>query len=384
MTDGAHLVRMRLARSEGSRCANGPLSDDDVGSGANDKLRELYGEVMGDGARKSSHYESGDLIGEFLLEEVLGSGGVGVVWRAYDTGLDRLVAVKLLLAGEHATPRARERFRREAVAGAKLDHPNVVRTLAIGSEGEQSFIVQELVAGARSLAVVLNEAWSRMGPSSEYFALVARLLSGAANGLAHAHENGVIHRDVKPDNILIDDGGAPRVADFGIAKLEGELTLSRTGEYLGTPHYMSPEQASGGGSVSDHRTDVFSFGVVLYEALTRVRPFDGTTTGEVMDRVRTHDPVDPSRLRPQLPRRLSSLTRRCLRHSPKRRPSDLAGVAELLMQGFGSHEAFLALEPQALMKVTRRLAPTGVIALALILGAALGAWLAVVVLRSMD
>jgi serine/threonine protein kinase/Tol biopolymer transport system component len=229
-------------------------------------------------------------VGPYRIEALLGAGGMGEVYRATDTRLNRPVAIKFLFS-EVGSISARRRFQQEARAASSLNHPNILTVYEAGEEEGRQYLVTEFVEGG-----TLREWALRTKPTRKQ---LIELLAGAADGLAAAHDAGILHRDVKPDNILIGKSGHAKLADFGLAKLsvvpddasaaETQTHATRTGVILGTISYMSPEQVTG--RPADARSDVFSFGVVLYEVLTGHRPFTGSTNFEVMQQVVTHAPA---------------------------------------------------------------------------------------------
>jgi serine/threonine-protein kinase len=257
---------------------------------------------------------------------LLGAGGMASVWLARDGLLARDVAIKRLLPELAAQPEMAERFTREGTAAAALSHPNVVTVFDAGVDGEGPYLVMEHVDGP-SLAEQLTKG-ARL-PSSD----VARIGTGLASALAHAHERGVVHRDVKPANVLVDRDGSPRLVDFGIAQVSWAASdLTATATQLGTAAYFSPEQARG--SVAGPASDVYSLGVLLYRLVTGTVPFEGTNPLSVAA-AHVHDaPRAPADLAP-VDERLNSLILRCLSKEPSQRPSateleePLAGIARL-------------------------------------------------------
>jgi serine/threonine protein kinase len=265
-----------------------------------------------------------------LLEE-LGRGNMGVVYKAHDPAVDRVVAVKLVRLGFSLDDAQRrvftERFQREARIAGKLSHPNIVAVHDF-EPGEEPFLVMEYFPGV-SLSKILE---GTLLPAGE----VALIASQLASALSYAHERGVIHRDIKPGNLLYQDG-LLKLVDFGIAKLEtSELTA--TGEFIGTPSYMSPEIFSG--IAVDARSDLFSLGVVLYQLLTGVKPFEGGSVSRTIYRVLHEDPSPPSSVRPDLSRDWDEILRRLLAKVPDNRyPSADALLRDLSLLGTGSLEA---------------------------------------------
>ncbi|MEZ6185360.1 MAG: serine/threonine-protein kinase [Planctomycetota bacterium] len=245
-------------------------------------------------------------VGGFLLEAELGRGGMGVVYRARDPRLGRPVALKVILGD--ASPQELRRFQTEAAASAQLDHPNLVRVLSAGEAHGRPWLALEFVPGE-----TLGSRLKREGPLPPPDA--ARLVAQLARGLAHAHTRGVIHRDIKPDNVLLHDG-VPRLTDFGLARF-GERHLTQTGAVLGTPAYMAPEQAAGEASRVGPAADAYALGALLYALLSGRPPFRGTSTLNTIRQV-LDDP--PPRL-VDAPRALEQIALRALAKDPAERPS---------------------------------------------------------------
>lgn len=271
--------------------------------------------VFDAGRRLAVALESGPVrLGRFELRRELGVGSFGHVFLAVDVDLRREVAIKVLRGRPGDSAEEEERFRREAQSVARLDDPRIVSLYEVGrTEDGVQYLVTEFVDG-RTLDRVIEEA--RPGPDD-----AARLVAEIAEALHVAHERGVIHRDVKPSNVLIDGGGAPHVMDFGLARREqGDVTLTPTGEIMGTPAYMSPELARGDAHRVDRRADVYALGVVLYELLTGERPFQGNRR-MLMLQVLEDEPRAPRRLDPGIPRDLETI---CLKALEKPRAARYA------------------------------------------------------------
>ncbi len=249
---------------------------------------------------------------DFELLDCLGRGGMGVVYRARQRSLDRLVAVKLLLGGTHAGEDARRRFASEARAAAGLRHPHIVTIYEIGDHHGEPYFAMELIQGL-TLAEV-----ARAGPLPPKRA--AALLRAVAEGVDYAHVAGVLHRDLKPSNILLDGTGAPKVTDFGLARpIDTAERLTLTGEVLGSPAYLSPEQARGDRALEGIGSDIYSLGAVLYELLCGRPPFLGDSPASVLQQVAEADPVSPRRLNPAIPRDLETVCLKCLERAPAHR-----------------------------------------------------------------
>jgi hypothetical protein len=246
------------------------------------------------------------LAGRYVLQDQIAAGGMGTVWRARDEVLGRFVAVKVLHDRLAKDPDTLERFRLEAVAAARLSHPAVVRVFDTGIDDGVCFIVMELFEGR-----TLEDMLAREGALDP--ARAVRIVRHVLDALAHAHREGVVHRDVKPGNILVDDS-LVKVMDFGIAKAAFADDLSTTGNLLGTVSYLAPEQVEGG--PADARTDLYSVGVVLYEALTGRPPFRGDSHVATAAMRLSTDPVPPRALRAGIPREIDEAVMRALRRHP--------------------------------------------------------------------
>ncbi len=261
----------------------------------------------------------------YRLGEPLGRGGFAVVYAVTDEQLKRRIAVKVLRRELADVPGALERFRREAEAVARLRHPNIIPIYAVGSREDLAYFLMPLIEGGSLADGLAREP--RLAVAE-----VQRVLREAAAGLGAAHRAGIVHRDIKPDNILL-EGPERRIVltDFGIAKaLDGDTgPLTQTGAVIGTPHYMSPEQASGERAV-DHRSDIYSLGVVAYQMLTGQVPFNGATMAAVLVQHLTTDPPPISRSRPDCPPALAAAVARCLAKTPEERWSSVEEFAHAL------------------------------------------------------
>lgn len=278
-------------------------------------------------------------LGRFEICSVLGRGGFGIVFRAYDTVVRREIALKVPTDTVFFDPEARQRFLREAEAAGRLDHPNIVRVLEAGEADGSLYVAFELVDGD-SLADWLGARTQPLAPR-----LAAEWVQKLAEAVAHAHERDVLHRDIKPANILLAPGGSgelpfiPKLTDFGLARItDCPQERTRTGAVLGTARYMSPEQAIGAPQSIGPATDVYSLGVVLYELLTGKAPFAETTDPFLMAKVLEEPPTSPRQIRRNLPRDLETICLKCLEKDATARYSLAKDLAEDLRR-------FLAGEP---------------------------------------
>jgi serine/threonine protein kinase len=265
------------------------------------------------------------IAGYEILEE-LGRGGMGVVYKARQVDLDRLVALKMILAGFHASPEERARFRIEAQAAARLDHPHIVRIFHFGEHEGLPYFSMEFIPGGSLGRMTAGRPWH--APTA------AHLVRTLARAVHHAHQHNIVHRDLKPSNILLRADGTPKITDFGLAKqLDSSLDLTDTGRILGSARYMAPEQAEGNIRAIGPATDIHALGAILYELLTGRPPFDGQTVLEALGHVRWSQPVPPRALRPELPAVLEEICLRCLRKDPARRYATAEGLAGALQDG---------------------------------------------------
>ena len=274
-----------------------------------------------DVSRADPSTESAALPPGYELVGRLGRGGMGVVYRARQVRANRDVALKMILAGEHADPRERERFRTEAEAVAGLSHPNVVAVYEVGEHAGRPFFSMELCPGG-TLAAKLAGTPLRARDA-------AVLVEKLARGVVAAHTAGVIHRDLKPGNVLFAADGEPKVTDFGLAKLvNSDDGLTATGAVMGTPSYMAPEQAFGESKRVGPTADVYALGAVLYECLTGRPPFKGVTSADTLDQVRNQEPAAPRSLDGAIPRDLETICLKCLAKEPTSRYPTAAELAD--------------------------------------------------------
>jgi TolB-like protein/Flp pilus assembly protein TadD len=313
---------------------------------------------------------AGARLGPYEVLAPLGAGGMGEVYRALDTRLDREVAVKVLPERLAEDPSAVSRFEREAKALAALSHPNVLTILDFGREGAVAYTVTELLQG-ESLRMRLLRA--RMS-----WREAAELSSEIADGLAAAHSRGIVHRDLKPENVFLTGNGRPKILDFGLARRERlvdpaeqrpqwtQTQETEPGALMGTVGYMAPEQVSG--LLADARSDIFSLGCILYEAVTGSRPFSGGTGAETLAAILRDEPADPTRSGRPMPADLAGVIRHCLEKRPDRRfqtARDLAFALKAILAGTPAP----ALAPVS--RGRRRIVAIAVVGAAVVLGAVL-------------
>jgi serine/threonine protein kinase len=338
---------------------------------------------------------SGLRVPGYRIEGLISRGGMGAVYRARQLKPDRPVALKMILSGRHAGPEQRRRFRSEAEAAARLNHPNVVQIYEVGEHDGQAFFSMELVDGG-SLAQRLGRGPI---PSREAAALVAAL----ADAVAYAHGRGVVHRDLKPANVLLAVSDAskkrpgseapdrrfceaslteavPKITDFGLAKrVDRDAGQTPTVAILGTPSYMAPEQAEGKSKEVGPAADVYALGAILYELLTGRPPFRGETEVDTLCQVLQADPVPPSRLQPSAPRDLETICLKCLQKEPGRRYGGAAALADDLRRWLDGRPILARPTPwwEAAGKwVRRHPAWSGLLAVsAVALAALLGVWI---------
>jgi serine/threonine protein kinase len=313
----------------------------------------------------------GQRLGDFEIIRERGRGGMGVVYEARQVSLNRRVALKVLSGGLGLTPQAVQRFRREAEAAARLHHTNIVPLYAAAEVDDTHFYAMELIdgpsldhvirqmrrhdgpaappptaasgGGACSAGLVQTAPYvegtntpgatgglssSSLGSGGGYFDTVARLIAGVADALDYAHKQGVIHRDIKPSNLLLSPEGRLSVNDFGLARMLEQPGMTMTGEFVGTPAYMSPEQITAGRTPLDHRTDIYSLGATLYELLTLHPPFTGERREQVLAQILHKDPRAPRKVNPKVPVDLETICQKALEKDPDRRYQTAGAMAE--------------------------------------------------------
>jgi tetratricopeptide (TPR) repeat protein len=267
------------------------------------------------------HKDAAPELPGYTIEGVLGRGGMGVVYKARHLALKRTVALKMMLGGGHAGAQERARFKAEAEAVARLQHPNVVQIHEVGEHEGQPFCALELVEGG-SLAQKLG---GKSLPARE----AARLVEALAQAMHLAHSRNIVHRDLKPANVLLTPEGQPKVSDFGLARqLDTDSGQTQAGQVMGTPSYMAPEQAAGQAHAAGPAADVYALGAILYECLTGRPPFKGASTLQTLEQVRSQEPAAPRSLSPKVPRDLETVCLKCLRKEPERRYASAAALGE--------------------------------------------------------
>jgi eukaryotic-like serine/threonine-protein kinase len=296
--------------SIGTRPTDGDGSD---GSSSTGIMDALVADECQHGLQSRKRIPGYEILGE------LGRGGMGVVYKARQQSLDRIVALKMILAASHASPTAITRFLHEAKTIALLTHPHIVQVFDYGShEGKPYFSMEYLERG--SLA---DELRGEPQPPTR----AAQMVEALARAAQVAHDRGIVHRDLKPANVLLAGDGTPKITDFGVAK-RGDSVMTATGDVLGTPSYMAPEQAGGKIDQVGPASDIYALGAILYELLTGRPPFRGETVLDTLQQVKTAEPIPPSRLLPGLPRDIETIALKCLHKDPLRRYASATELAE--------------------------------------------------------
>jgi serine/threonine protein kinase/Tfp pilus assembly protein PilF len=336
---------------------------------------EALGPPTGDGAPGPGPAR----LGEYRLVREVGRGGMGVVYEAVQESLGRRVALKVLPFAAALDPRQLQRFRNEAQAAAQLHHTNIVPVFGVGCERGVHFYAMQFIYG-RTLAAVIRQLRSEPGReaaasgpaasprpetaaraeastlpatgSPAFYRAVARMGVQAAEALEHAHQAGVVHRDVKPANLMVEAGGHLWVADFGLARLPGAAGLTLTGDLVGTLRYASPEQLRGHTGGVDHRTDVYSLGVTLYELLTREPAYDGRDRPELLRRLATEDPVPPRQRDRAIPAELETIVLKAMEKNPADRYATARELADDLRR-FLADAPIRARRPTAAQRLRR-------------------------------
>jgi serine/threonine-protein kinase len=258
-------------------------------------------------------------LGRYKIINELGRGAMGVVYKGEDPALDRIVALKTVILSEDAAGKAeyQKRFFLEAKAAGRLSHPQIITVYDFGQEGDTAYMAMEFLKG--------TELRTRMTEGAISVPEAVHIAEQVADGLGYAHEHGVVHRDIKPSNFMMLAHEQVKIMDFGIARMRASDHKTSTGLVLGTPKYMSPEQVSG--SPVDHRSDIFSLGVVLYEMLTRSKLFQGEDTPQIFHAVANFQPPPPSRVNPEVPPMLDFVVERALKKDPSVRYQDAYELA---------------------------------------------------------
>jgi serine/threonine protein kinase len=303
------LAGASVAGSGDSGRVDDPARDEtDAAAAAHNKKTARAAELLGE-------------LGDYELLEEVGRGGQGVVFRARQKSLNRTVALKVISLGQWASKAHLKRFRLEAEAAARLEHPGIVPIHEVGERDGSCYFSMKFIEGGQLDEVARREPM----PIRHTVELIAKV----ARTVHYAHEHGILHRDIKPGNILLDQKGEPHLTDFGLARLvESESSVTHTLEVLGTPSYMAPEQALGNNPAISSVTDVYGLGAVLYQLLTRQPPFAGGTTYETIKLLLDSEPKPPRLLNPKIDRDLSTICLKCIEKDPARRYSSALDLAQ--------------------------------------------------------
>jgi|GEM_PF-2949282 serine/threonine protein kinase len=313
-------------------------------------------------------------MGPYRILQCIGRGGMGIVFRAFDPKLQRVVAIKVLAPKIAIDPMARKRFEREARSAAAVSHPHVVVIHAVDETHKPPYIVMEFIQGKTLATKIATQGALSVKE-------VLRIGAQIADGLAAAHRKGLVHRDMKPANVLLENGvERAKVADFGLAKAIDDVPMTRTGDISGTPNFMSPEQATGG--LVDHRTDLFSLGAILYAMCTGRPPFHADEPLAILKRICDETPRPVERINPEIPVWLSAIVDRLLAKSPSARFQTAAEVATLLerhlatlQEGTNSGRRALETSPRPALNL-QRYWPWPILAFGLLAGIGVLVWFA--------
>jgi serine/threonine-protein kinase len=303
-------------------------------------------------------------IGKYEILEKVAHGGMGIVYKARDAAVGRIVALKLLRAGDLARPDEVERFLREAHAAGQLQHPNIVPIFEVGRDGDRHFFTMPFVAGGS-----LGQHFQRQAADPKR---AIALIEKIARAVQYAHDKGILHRDLKPGNVLLGENDEPMVSDFGLAKLlDASVDLTHSGQVLGTPAYMAPEQVAGQTGKIGPKADVWALGVMLYELVTGRRPFQGESREDLYRQILTTDPPSPRTVKTDLDGKLEAILNKCLEKDPSRRYS-AGGLADDLNRWLHGQPVSVRPPswPRRLARTLRRRPRTLVGGLLCVLGAA--------------
>ena len=331
--DDTHAFQAPLEDTVTPKSADSPSADSSVDPDVTSVGQVFNPEQTLDfSASQSTKYKI-DIPGYELIHE-LGRGAMGVVYKARQIRADRIVALKLMINLEHAKPHDIERFTIEAQSSARLHHPNIIQVYDVSQTGQSPYFTQEFAPGGTLAKKIAKQMLSHRD--------VAETMLCLANAVAYAHSRQIVHRDLKPLNILLDEHGVPKIADFGLARrMEDQSHLTQDGTILGTPSYMAPEQASGNSNAIGPLSDVYALGAILFELLTGRPPFKGATVWEVIQQVRSADPSPPSQLQSGIPADLETICLKCLQKAPEKRYESAKHLSDDIQRHI-NHEPILA------------------------------------------